>query len=77
VEDYALCPSRFFFISLCLFFFVIMALISLAIVVGVLIILTLWKRVTRKSQVPLGLKKLPGPKGMLAFRQKRMGRLSY
>jgi hypothetical protein len=47
-----------------------MALLSLVIVIGVLCVLTLWKRITRKSQVPPGLKKLPGPKGMLAFYQK-------
>lgn len=44
-----------------------MALLSLVIVVGVLCVLTVWKRVTRNRQVPTGLKKLPGPKGMLAL----------
>lgn len=44
-----------------------MAVLSLAIVFVVLVVLTLWKRFTRKSQVPPGLKKLPGPKGMFAL----------
>jgi hypothetical protein len=44
-----------------------MALLSLVIVFSVLCVLTLWKRVTRDRQVPTGLKKLPGPIGMLAL----------
>ncbi|TLD38345.1 cytochrome P450 [Venturia nashicola] len=40
-----------------------MAVISLVIVFGVLLVLGIWKKITRKSQIPAGLKKLPGPKG--------------
>ncbi|QDS71065.1 hypothetical protein FKW77_008760 [Venturia effusa] len=40
-----------------------MALLSFVIVFSVLLALGTWKLVTRKNQIPAGLKKLPGPKG--------------
>jgi hypothetical protein len=42
-----------------------MALLSILCLVVVLCVLTLWKRITRKEKIPAGLKKLPGPKGLL------------
>ncbi|KAH7126913.1 cytochrome P450 [Dendryphion nanum] len=42
-----------------------MAVLTLAFVVALLIILTLWKRIqqSRRDKIPAGLKRLPGPKG--------------
>lgn len=40
-----------------------MAALTLLIVGTLLIALTLWKRFSRRERIPLGLKKLPGPKG--------------
>lgn len=40
-----------------------MAALTLFLVGTLLIILTLWKRCSRRDKIPTGLKKLPGPKG--------------
>ena len=64
------------FLSVALYIFLIhflyptvagMAALTLFLVGTLLIILTLWKRINRRDKIPHGLKKLPGPKGMVSL----------